>query len=93
MTKKSTQFGNTVSQKSDEPLRVDEKVAQEVGFGSRDTLRKAEYIVQNADEDLIKSLDEGKLSINKAYITLKQQKELLEKQLRIEKNKKPENHL
>lgn len=59
-------------------LRVDDKVAQEVGFGSRDTLRKAEYIAKNADEDLIKSLDEGKLSINKAYITLKQQKELLE---------------
>lgn len=59
-------------------LRTDDTVAQEVGLGSRDTFRKAEYIYQNADEEMIKQLDEGNLSINKAYITLKERAKQLE---------------
>lgn len=55
---KATQFGTTVSQKSDEPIRTDDKVAQDVDMG-KTTYRKAEYIYKNADEDLIKQLDEG----------------------------------
>ena len=60
-------------QKSDkaENIRTDEIVAKETGFGSRDTYNKAKYIADNATEDMIKDLDDGKLSINKAYITLK----------------------
>jgi ParB family chromosome partitioning protein len=45
------------------------------GFGSNNTYNKAKFISENADDDMIKSLDEGKLSINKAYITLKQRNE------------------
>jgi len=92
-----------LGQKSDEGGRSDTIVADKSGFGSRDTLRKAKFISENADEELIKQLDEGKLSINKAYQTLKQQKEqleisnqLLQKQynelsqkLQLEKNKPP----
>ena len=65
---KSTQFGNTVSQKSDTPIRTDDKVALEVGFGSRDTYNKAKYIAENATEEMIKELDEGKLKVNGAYV-------------------------
>lgn len=32
-------------------VRADDKVAQDVGLGSRDTYRKAEYIYKNADEE------------------------------------------
>jgi ParB-like chromosome segregation protein Spo0J len=49
-------------------------VAESTGFGSGEQYRKAKFISENADEEIIKSLDEGKLSINKAYQTLKQQK-------------------
>lgn len=69
---------NSDSQKSDSLGRTDDTVAQEVGLGSRDTYRKAEYIYQNADEEMIKQLDEGNLSINKAYVTLKERANQLE---------------
>lgn len=54
-----------------------EIVADKSGFGSHDTYNKAKYISENASEDMIKDLDDGKLSVNKAYTTLKQEKELL----------------
>ena len=54
-------------------VRVDTRVAQEVGFGSKDTYRQAKYISENADEETIKKLDDGQLSINKAYTQLKEQ--------------------
>lgn len=45
-------------QKSDTLIgRVDDTVAKEVGFGSRDTYRKAEYIYQNADDILRDLID------------------------------------
>jgi ParB family chromosome partitioning protein len=69
--------------------QVRDIVAESTGFGSGKQYDKAKYISENADEEMIKSLDEGKLSINKAYLNLKQQKESLEKQLQIEHNKKP----
>jgi len=56
-------------------VRTDERVAKELGIGGKDTFHKAEYIYQNADEDIIKALDDKKLSINKAYIKLKQESE------------------
>lgn len=46
--KSATQFGNnTVRQNSDTPQRTDEIVAQKMGFGSRDTYRKENFIVDN----------------------------------------------
>jgi ParB family chromosome partitioning protein len=79
--KELTQFGNTDTQNSSEPVKGETRkiVADKSGFGSHDTYNKAKYISENADEEMIKALDEGKLSINKAYITLKQEKESLSK--------------
>jgi ParB family transcriptional regulator, chromosome partitioning protein len=51
--------------------RVDDKVAEQTGLGSREKLRKAEYIKEHADEEMIRQLDEGQLSINAAFVTLK----------------------
>lgn len=51
--------------------RVDNKVAEQTGLGSREKLRKAEYIKEHADEEMIRQLDEGQLSINAAFVTLK----------------------
>ncbi len=70
----STQFGNTDCQTFVTPIgRVNDKLAQELDLGSGEQYRKAEYIYKNADEEMIKALDENKLSINKAYNTVKQQ--------------------
>lgn len=41
--------------------RVRDKVAADIDIGSGEQYRKAEYIYQNADEEMIKQLDEGKL--------------------------------
>ncbi len=62
--------------------RVDEKVAEEVGIGSHVQLRKAEYIKANADEEMIRQLDEGQLSINAAYVKLKKKAEEAEAKLK-----------
>jgi ParB family chromosome partitioning protein len=48
-------------------------VAEQSGFGSRDTYSKAKFISDNATPELIAELDEGAISINKAYQQLKQQ--------------------
>ena len=58
-----------------------EIVARETGFGSKDTYRKAKYISDNADEETIRSLDEGSLSINAAFQRLTKDKQQLERQL------------
>ncbi|WP_454053944.1 hypothetical protein [Clostridium sp. Marseille-Q7071] len=52
-----------------EKIRTDESVAKDLDMG-KTTYRKAEYIYKNADEELIKQLDEGQLSVNKAYNTV-----------------------
>lgn len=62
--------------------RVDETVAREVGIGGKDKLRQAEYIVAHADEELIRQLDEGQLSINAAYVKLKKKAEEAEAKLK-----------
>lgn len=62
--------------------RVDERVADEVGIGGKTTLRKAEYIKANADEEMIRQLDDGQLSINAAYVKLKKQAEAAEAKLK-----------
>jgi len=69
---------------------VRDKVANDIGIGSGETYRQAKYISENASEEMIKQLDEGQLSINKAYLTLKKEKDELERKLSIEQNKEPE---
>lgn len=64
-----------------------DRVATDLNM-STGSLSKAQYIWNNADEEIIKQLDEGKLSINKAYNTLKEK--LKEKD---EENKKLQNQL
>lgn len=59
-----------------------EIVANKSGFGNKETYRQAKYISDNADDEMIKSLDEGKLSINKAYNQLKQAKKEAEEKLK-----------
>lgn len=57
------------------------KVADEVGFGQTN-LKKAEYIYDHADDEMIAALDENKLSINKAYTTLKAKAAKLEAEMK-----------
>lgn len=56
--------------------RTDEKIADEIGIGSRRNLQKAEYIADHATPEMIAALDAEQLSINAAY---KQLKELAKK--------------
>ena len=66
-----------------------DKVADTVGFGSGEQYRKAKYIEENADQETIKALDEGQISVHGAYKKLKQEKEHLEQQLAELKNQEP----
>lgn len=68
-------------------FETSKKISEDLDVGQT-TLKKAQYIWNNADEEIIKQLDEGKLSINKAYNTLKEK--LKEKD---EENKKLQNQL
>ena len=77
-------------------LDSNKQVADDLEIG-KETYRQAKYISDNASDDIIKQLDDGQLSINKAYITLKQEKQQLEnnnKELKIEleqeRSKEPE---
>jgi ParB family chromosome partitioning protein len=58
-----------------------EIVAKESGFGSKDTYRKAKFILDNADDDLIKQLDEKQISIHSAYQKIKSDLEQKDKAL------------
>ena len=57
--------------------RVNEKVANEVGLGSARTMSNAEYVIQHATPEMIKELDDGQLSVNAAYMSLKKENEKL----------------
>jgi ParB family chromosome partitioning protein len=48
-------------------LETRQVVADKSGFGSHDTLSKAKFIADNASEEIIKQLNDEKISINKAY--------------------------
>lgn len=76
--------GGKGRQKSDN-LRTDDFVSEKLGIGSRDTYRKEKYIVENQDaltpEDFA-DWDEGRLSTNKAFKKIKEEKELLEEQIK-----------
>ncbi|CAI3673562.1 hypothetical protein CNEO4_620017 [Clostridium neonatale] len=82
-----------------ENIETSKKISEDLDIGQT-TLKKAQYIWNNADEEIIKELDEGKLSINKAYNTLKdklkQQEEKnqeLRQALDREKNKPKEKEI
>lgn len=68
-----------------ENKRTDETVSEKLGIGSRDTYRKEKYIVENQDslskEDFA-DWDECKLSTNKAFQKIKEEKKLLEEQVK-----------
>lgn len=76
---------NIDRQKSDNRGRTDDSIAEKLGIGSRDTYRKEKYIVENQDslspEDFA-NWDEGKLSTNKAFRKIKEEKELLEERVK-----------
>lgn len=75
--KKRMSDGGKGRQNSDN-LRTDEIVAKQTGIGSRDTLRKAQTIVDNKDLIDAKDFadwDDGKLSTNKVYVQLKEKLE------------------
>ncbi|HID0816091.1 hypothetical protein [Clostridium botulinum] len=46
-------------------------VARESGFGSGENYRKAQYIYENGNKDLIQQLDDEELSINKIIVLIK----------------------
>lgn len=50
---------------------VREIVARKSGFGNKSTYRQAKFIAEHADEEIINKLDNGEISIYKAYITTK----------------------
>jgi ParB family chromosome partitioning protein len=55
-------------------------VAKESGFGSGKQYEKAKFILDNADDELIQSLDENKISIHGAYKRIINEKDELKKQ-------------
>lgn len=81
--RQATSTGGTkpqLCQKSDEAehRRTDNFVAEKLGIGSRDTYRKEKYIVDNQDslsQEDFADWDEGKLSTNKAFRKIKEEKE------------------
>lgn len=78
----ATQFGSTVSLKSDTPGRADELVASQLGM-RRDTLRKALTVADNASlltPSDFADWDEGRLSTNKAYNKIREERDKLRRE-------------
>lgn len=63
--------------------KVNDEIAKRVGIGSREKLRKCTFIKKNADADMIRALDDDQLSVNAAYVKLKEEKERLAKANRL----------
>jgi DNA modification methylase len=57
---------NKVSQIPDEPIRVDEQIGKRANV-SRDTVRKVEFLLENATVEKIDRLRKGKARISKEY--------------------------
>jgi N6-adenosine-specific RNA methylase IME4 len=64
--KKKQQYDNKKSVKQTKSI-----IAKTTGFGSEDTFRKYEKIKEADNPDLIKKLDKGEITINKAYQDIK----------------------
>ena len=68
-------------------------VSEKLGIGSKDTYRKEKFIVENKESlspTDFSDWDEGKLSTNKAFTRIKQEKERLEKKVRELESRKPD---
>ena len=65
-------------------------VAEKSGFGSKDTLRKAEFIYDNAKPTLLSQWDKGDISTHAAYVQIKNEKDELEKKVKQLESRKPE---
>lgn len=48
-------------------LNSNKNVADQSGFGNKETYRQANFIGDNADRELIQQLDEKQISIHAAY--------------------------
>lgn len=53
-------------------------VAEQTGFGSGEQYRKAKFVSDNADEEMIRQLDEKEISVHAAYQKLRADKEAAE---------------
>lgn len=75
--KRGGQGGVLLPQNSSEANRTETRqvVAEQVGFGSHDTLRKAQFIADNASQEVIGQLNQELISVNKAYNDLKKNNE------------------
>lgn len=62
--------------------RTGDKIADEIGIGTRQNLAKAEYIADHATPEMIAALDAEQLSINAAYKQLKEQAKKAEEENR-----------
>lgn len=71
----------TLATREMEEGATNSKVAGAIGLGGKETYRKAKKIIEEADPELIKALDENQLSINGAYKklqdSLKEKEDLL----------------
>ena len=65
-------------------VRTDDVVAKESGFGSRENMRRAQYIAEN-DSDMLKRVDDGEVSIKAAYEELKERARQQEEEIAIQK--------
>lgn len=57
-----------------------DRVAEAVGFGSGETYRKAKFIAEHADPELIEKLDAGEVSIHRAYREVKAKLEAVQRE-------------
>lgn len=73
--------GPVEERKSASPVDTRRVVAKEAGFGSPETYRKAKFVHNNGDDQMIQDLDAGKQSVDAAYRELKQKIESQQKQI------------
>lgn len=91
--RQGTRSDLTSVEKKTEVQRTDEFVAYKLGIGKKDTYRKEKFIVENKESlspTDFSDWDEGKLSTNKAFTRIKQEKERLEKKVRELESRKPD---
>jgi ParB family transcriptional regulator, chromosome partitioning protein len=66
--------------------KVRDQIAKDLDLGSGRNFDKAQYIYNNGNEELIEQLNEGQLSINKAYNTIKEQLKMKEMENKLKRN-------
>lgn len=82
---------NTSSDKilPNDKIDSNKQVAEDVGFGNKETYRQAKYIYHNADDDTIQKLNEEKISIHKAWTETKEKLKQIENENKELKNRPP----